>query len=217
MKCKIISALTCLALTLALLGGCASTEVRDYSGSQTAAPTAAAETAAPAETGARDYAEAYAAHAGDELVVTINGLPVTWDECFYWLSYGASLLEYYVGPVENWDAVCELDETVTNRQFISDYALESLIQYRALETGAGDIGAELSEEDRAELDALWEQDVADYAGGDEAAFEELPEELQRYLEASISFCKDHDEALFKAGFIAHAEYDKYREQLQGES
>jgi len=46
---------------------------------------------------------------------------------------------------------------------------------------------------------------------------ELPEELQRYLEASISFCKDHDEALFKAGFIAHAEYDKYREQLQGES
>ena len=46
---------------------------------------------------------------------------------------------------------------------------------------------------------------------------ELPEELQRHLESTMSFCKDHDEALFKAGFMAHANYDKYREQLQGES
>jgi hypothetical protein len=46
---------------------------------------------------------------------------------------------------------------------------------------------------------------------------ELPEELQRHLEASISFCKDQNEAMFKAGFMAHANYDKYREQLQGES
>ena len=167
---KILSLLVCVCVLICCLSGCASAEIRDYTG---AGETAAPEQSETLTEEMTDYSYAYAAHAPDEQVMTVNGLPVYWDECFYWLNYAAVLLEYYGEAVEDWDAECALDSTMTNREFVADYALDSLVQYRALETGAAESGAVISDEQQAELDALWDSDVQTYAGGDEAEFEKM--------------------------------------------
>lgn len=179
---RILSVLLVMAALLAVLTGCASSEIREFSGSENL--PAASGSADSAQQEAVDYTYAYEAHAADELVMTVNGLPVYWDECFYWLNYAVMLLGYYGESTEiDWDAACVLDETVTNRQFVSNYALDSVAQYRALETGAEKIGAVLTDEDKAELDALWEADVTNYGGGDEETFKAMLAE--QYMSAEL--------------------------------
>lgn len=153
MRTKLLSMLLCGCLMAGCLIGCADAGTPDVSGT-------------PEE-----------GYLPDAVVMTINGLDVTWEEYYYWLYDAVAATEYYVGEITDWDAASGIDATQTNREFIESYALDALKQYRAIEHRAAELKVELTEEDKQYLQELWDSDVASYGGGDEAAFLE-------YLESS---------------------------------
>jgi parvulin-like peptidyl-prolyl isomerase len=179
MKRKLIPLLLALALALACLAGCAGTEIQTYTPTDAPSPTPAdgEETPIPTETVAKDYTAAYEAFAPDTLVMTIDGLPVTWQEYFYWMYSNVYAIEYYYGEITDWDAACAFDETQTYREFVQNYALDTLVQYRALESHANEMGVTLTEEDEAQLQEQRQSDIDAYGGGDEAAFQEYLDSL----------------------------------------
>ena len=190
MRRRMIPLFLSLAMALACLAGCADNEIRSYTPTAAPSPTTDAgddQTDQTQETVDRDYAAAYAAYDPDTLVVTIDGLPVTWHEYFYWLQSCLYTLDNYYGAVTDWDAACALDESMTYREFIQQYALDTLVQYRALESHANQMGVVLDEEDEASLEEQWQTDVETYGGGDEEAFLEyldslfVGQELYQYI------------------------------------
>lgn len=199
MKSKIPALLLAACLIAACFAGCSDAGVRDYTGTDDNVEDVSPSPDTPEVTddtaaAGYDYDAAYAAYKPDMVVMTIDGLDVTWAEYFYWLYNAVYSIEYSYGEIEDWDALLfgdDHDYTATDhghdhdmtfRAYVQSYTLDILKQYRSLESNSSRLGASLSEEDRAYLEELWETDVANYGGGDEAAFTE-------YLE-SIYFSKD---------------------------
>lgn len=190
---KSIPALLCAAVLTAALTGCVGSQVREYTEPTPDPDATAAPTEAPAETDgsgaqAADYTYAYEKHNPDDLVMTIDGLPVYWKEYFYWLMSSVSTFDYYYGGVSDWNEACAMDSSMSNAEYTSAYALDYLTQYRSLEHNVKALGAELSEEDLAAVEETWNSYVDNYTDGDAEAFINdylipsfLDEELYRYL------------------------------------
>ena len=182
MKRKIPALILALALLLLCLAGCGgdtqpeSTDTPEPEASVSPSPEASPEATPEAE--ARDFSAAYAAFAPDTVVMTVNGLDVTWGEYFYWLFAGVQTLESYYGTVEDFNAVFDMDaEGRTYGEYIRYYADSMVEQYRALESHASELGVTLSQSSQDSLAAQWENDVATYGGGDEDTFLGYLEEL----------------------------------------
>lgn len=158
-----------LALCLGLLSGCQSSELRAYSDD--------IESEASNEVTQKDYTACFESYDPEELMMTINGIDVTWQELFYWYYYDVSSIEYYGEEISDWDDTSTFDGEQSYREYIQNNALEAVKHYSALEKKAEDMGIELSEENRAEIQSRWEENVASYGSGDEDAFVE-------YLESS---------------------------------
>jgi hypothetical protein len=188
MKFKAITALLCSLVLIGALTGCAGSEIRNFTNPENETGTETGGFTSDSAAESRDYAAAYAAYAPDELVMTINGLPVYWGEYFYWLSSAMGEYEYQYGSIDDWDAkaayyTCdcvvpgECGECESNRDYITHCVQEILVEYRALESNARRLGAELTDEDYANLEAIWQKDVESYSGGDEEAFIEYMESM----------------------------------------
>ncbi|HHU21960.1 MAG TPA: hypothetical protein GXZ52_00850 [Clostridiales bacterium] len=190
MKYRVISMLLCTVMLIAGLAGCAGSEIRSFTNpeneEETSAETGGFPSDSPGES--RDYSAAYAAYDPDELVMTINDLSVRWEEYFYWIRTVLDEYEYQYGRIADWDAKaayytcgCEIPgecgECESNRDYITNGVLEILVDFRALESNARRLGAELTEEDYANLEAMWEKDVEAYSGGDEEAFVQYMESI----------------------------------------
>lgn len=171
MKKRFLPILLCGSMMLAAIAGCGNAGVRDIQ-EDTAGSGSADETAQTVT----DYTYAREKYGLDEVVMTVDGLDVTWDEYFYWLGYSVTLIEQYYGAITDWNANCPFDETQTYKDYVMQSANDIVIQYHALEKNATEAGATISEEDQAYLDGLWEQDRESYAEGDEDAF-------QKYLKS----------------------------------
>lgn len=128
-----------------------------------------------------DYDAAYAMYSPDTVVMTINGIDVTWDVYFYWLYTMANQYEYYGGGTIDWSM--ELDAEYTYESYAKEYAKNVITQYWVIEGVAGEMGIELTEEDLASIETMYQEGVDYYGAGDEQAFEE-------YL-ASIYFNKEN--------------------------
>ena len=172
MKTKLIPVVLAAAVCLGLFAGCQSSTLRSFSEDAAAEPSPA--TTDTAST-AKDYTPAYAAYDPDEVMLSVDGIDVTWGELFYWYEYDVSNMESYYGDITDWDAESGVAEGKTNREYVMENALDTVKHYCALESKAKDLGISLSEEDKATLETIWQNNVTSYGNGDEAAFIEYLE------------------------------------------
>ena len=173
MKTKSIALLLVLIMCLGVFAGCQSSELRAYS-DETDSPEASPTSQA---TETKDYTPVYESFEPDTVMMTINGIDVTWQELFYWYYYDASALESYYGQITDWEGACAADNSKSNSEFIMERALDTLKHYYGLESKAAELGVSLSEEDKADIDALWQSNVDNYGEGGEEAFTEYLESL----------------------------------------
>ena len=173
MKTKLIPFVLAVSVCLGLFAGCQSSELHSYSEEATT-DTAGTEAADTTET-AKDYTPAYEAYDPDEVMLTVNGIDVTWGELFYWYEYDVSSIENYYGDITDWDAECSFAEGKTNREYVMETALDTVKHYCALESKAKELGVELTEQDEADLQTTWQNNVDSYGNGDEATFIEYLE------------------------------------------
>lgn len=176
MKIKIIALLAVISIMAGIFAGCQSSELREYPG-EPEPSSGEADQPASGENTRLDFAPVFEAYEPDTVMMTINGIDVTWRELFYWYYYEVSVLINYVGGMPVWDEICFMDSTKTYEEYVKDTALETIKHYCALESKASDMGIELTEEDQAELESRWQSSVESYGGGDEAAFKEYLEQL----------------------------------------
>ena len=168
-----------LALCLGLLAGCQSSELRAYSDDL--------ESEASNEVSQKDYTACFESYDPEEVMMTINGIDVTWRELFYWYYYDVSALEQYNGEISDWDDSSSFNGEQSYRDYVLNNALEVVKHYCSLETKAEDMGVKLSEEDLAVIKSRWEENVASYGSGDEDAFLDylesifLSKELYMYI------------------------------------
>lgn len=168
MKTKLIPILLVLPLCLALFAGCQSSALRSYS--QDAAEASPSPDSGDAAGTTLDYADCYASYDPDEVMLTINGIDVTWGELFYMYYSEKSYLEQYLGTITDWSAASSFDATKTNAEFIKDEVLETVKQYCVIESKAKELNVVLTDEDKQTLKTNWETSVTQYGNGDEAAF-----------------------------------------------
>lgn len=165
MNTKVISLILAVSVCFALMSGCQSSKLRSYS------EDLAKESPSPeASQTSKDYTPCYEYYDPDEVMLTVNGIDVTWSELFYWYVYDVSNMENYYGEIEDWNAQCSFNTEKTNREYVMDNALDTVKHYCAVESKAKELGVTLTDEDKATLKSNWENNVKNYGGGDEASF-----------------------------------------------
>lgn len=120
------------------------------------------------------FQNAYAKYEPDTVVMTVNGQEMVWSDYFSWIFNIVSQIESYYGEV---DWTTEIEEGYTYNDWAREYAQASSSQYIAIEQGAKAAGIEITEVDRAELDALYESDIQQYGGGDRDIFLQMLGEM----------------------------------------
>lgn len=160
-----LSLLLALALMFACLTACGSAAPGSDSGPE---DSPAPEVSPEPEREPDRYDLAFARYAPEEVVMTINGEPVTWQEYFYWI-YS---IAYQLDQMSEIDWSEDLDGTYTYQTYAQQYAESALTQYSVVERKAEELGLEISEEEQADIDAIYAEDVEQYGSGDEAVFAE---------------------------------------------
>lgn len=178
---RLISIILTAALMLTCLTACTGSGVREYTDptsdpSASEVPEDSASTdenpAESEEPEAVDYTYAYEAYDPDTLVATINGKPVYWAEYFYWLHDAVSIITTYYADISNWDDPCELDASMSYSEYVNKYALDAVLQYRAMETKAEELGITVTDADRESFESTWNDNI-EYFGSEEALLEQL--------------------------------------------
>ncbi|NLV87435.1 MAG: hypothetical protein GX025_09530 [Clostridiales bacterium] len=182
---KRIYMLIAVAASIFMLAGCQSSQLLSYSGApiesrdekeapeeteETSAPESEAPEVLPSQEAEGEYSDAYNAYPRRETMMTVDGMNINWDELFYWYIYDVSNLEAYFGEITDWDAPCGLDNSMTNREYVMQNAIDTIKQYSSLQIKAKDMGIKLNEVDKVMLEANWQQNVINYGNGDEQAF-----------------------------------------------
>lgn len=168
MKTKTISLLLVLAMCLLMFAGCQSAGLHSLS-EDAAAEGEPEASATPEATGPKDYTAAYEAYPADQVMLTVDGVDITWGELFYWYVYDVSNIESYLGAITDWDAASDFDSTKTTREYVTENAITTISNYCSLEKKAADMGIELSEIDVGMMEAAWSEMISTYGGGSEAA------------------------------------------------
>ena len=172
-----IAAILCAGMLVASLSACTGSGVKEYT-DPTADPSASVQ---PVETDAveteipeaPDYTYAFEKYSPETVVMNINGLPITWNELFYWIMYNRNSFEMYFGTIEDWSAANAANPEQTNSEAILEAALGYIKEYTSLESNVKDMGAELSDEQKQTAEEIWLQQIDQYGGGDEEAFIDL--------------------------------------------
>lgn len=99
-----------------------------------------------------DFAALYAEHSPDEIVMTVDGEPVTWEQYFYSLQYNTSVVYYYLsmyysyGSNFAWTDIMS-EDGMTFADYVQMGTEQTLAQQLAIEKHARELGYELSEDD----------------------------------------------------------------------
>ena len=164
-----IAALLCAGMLITSLSACAGSDVRSYETPDPSASELPVETD-DVDTATADYTYAFEKYSPETVVMSINGLPVTWNEFFYWTMYNRSYLEMYFGTIEDWSAANVGNPEQTNNQAILESVEGSIVNYRSLESNLIDMGVELTDEQKVDIENIWLQQVDQYAEGDVEVF-----------------------------------------------
>ncbi|MEA4894650.1 MAG: peptidylprolyl isomerase [Oscillospiraceae bacterium] len=167
MKTKLVPFVLAATLCLGLFAGCQSSKIGSLSeDAASASPSPSDDTSQTT----KDYTPCYETYSPDEVMLTVNGIDVTWSELFYWYEFDVSNIENQTGDITDWDADCSFASGKTNREYVMENAIDTIKHYCALQSKANDMGVTLTEEDKAALQTTWQNNVNSYGNGDEAAF-----------------------------------------------
>ena len=178
---KTLSILLALTLALGLLSGCAAgsaAKTEPAASPAESTPEPAADPSAEAEPTAEpfDAEAAYAAFSEgvqraraaidpDTVIATVDGQALTWEMFYYFVVGDLQEVFYYTGKLpENFNEM--LSEETTWQKNFTESALAQATYYLEAAAKADELGVELTDEQRAALDAAWDKVVADY--GDES-------------------------------------------------
>ncbi len=117
-----------------------------------------------------NYPGAYASLDPKSVMLTINEKDITWDMMFYYINYAIYEIESQGYQISDWSGVYQDD--ITYKDYVLDSATNLALQYAALQYGAEDINVTLTDEDKAAVQASWDERVTS-AGSEEAFLAEL--------------------------------------------
>lgn len=127
--------------------------------------------------GTIDFDKIYALHEPDEVIGTLNGRNITWDEYFYaYYTYAKDTQQYidqlkqYYGLDVGWDDVIDEGTGETFASGVASYPERFLSQYAAIEQYASDNGITIEAADEEELANLLKSNIVSLCG--EGATEE---------------------------------------------
>lgn len=188
---KFIALLIAICLAFAIFTGCNGTSASDGTSVEDTVP---AESSAPSEEPAAEADEQpaaeihsvdlealYASHEPDEVVASVDGSDITWEEYYYFLSvqvqqidnYFAQMASYY-GETVNWDD--EIDTDATYEDIAVTNAESMLSQLIGIEKYAADNGVKLGSDDDEQLASQLQSDIATVCG-DDATEEQFDEAI----------------------------------------
>lgn len=178
----IISLALVFSLIAAFMAGCSNNSDKDVSPGDEVEATASE--LDPDKKYDYDYDTASQFLPNDELIMTVNGYDVFWQEYFYYLKYAVTYINNYFGPIE-WDGEMEsviTGETVTMNEGVLELANDMAQYYRLVESFAADEGIEITDEDMAG----YEKSMIEYYGSEEALQEDmkanyLPKDVAIYM------------------------------------
>ena len=188
MKKRSIAILLALVLSLSLFAGCgkSGTQPEETAPAETAevTPEATPETTdKSADEIMADnmaaaiyerYSAIYAKHDPDDVVMTINGEPVTWSDYFFWLYSNCYQYEAYYN-VTDWSEV--VNGTDTYEDFVKASVEAYATQFWVITQKAKELGITLSADDLAAIEEAKQADLESVADGDEDAFAEQKKEM----------------------------------------
>lgn len=165
MKAKrFVAILLALVLCLGAFTACASSGLQEREDDDTDS------SASPSASSDPNLDAAFQSHDADEVVMTVNGEDIYWDEFFYWMYTTVANIEGYYGEITDWDA--EFAEGMSYADYVL-YDSESVIKYyRAVEDMAGEENVTLTDDDREYLEELYASG-AEYFGSEDAYNEYL--------------------------------------------
>ena len=156
-----------------------------------------------------DLDAVYALHDPSEVVATVDGRNVTWDEYFYWLSSGAASVENYMlqmafyGMDISWEEAWGEDPDENFFDYVCYSAEENIKPFVAIEAIAAENGVTLDEAGEAELAERMQQYRVECVG--EGATDEEYAEYMRTVERlgldTLEMLM-RDSALYQACFTA---------------
>ncbi len=153
MKRMLAAALGAVMITLCISGCGAS--IGTYSGPT---PTLSAQTGI-------DYAAAFAAYEPEEVVMTVDGSPVTWEEYYHWIYYALYSMEAQQGEIADVNGAYPYgDGEQTYAGYAADSAADMCVQYHAMEARAAQAGVSLTARDQDRLADLLRSDIISVCG-----------------------------------------------------
>ena len=141
-----------------------------------------------------DYEKIYALHAPEEIVGSVDGRELSWDEYFYWLHDMGTQAESYIrslamyGQSLSWTDKLSSDSEQTLAEYVLELTGETTRQLAVIEAVAGENDVTLTAENEAAIAAQLQQTIVNACG--EGATEE-----------------DFN-ALLEENFISRAMYDR---------
>ncbi len=174
---RIIALLLCAVLLLALCACSAETRIESYEDDTTelTAVTPEPETVETAETATAglDWAAAYARHDPSDVVIRVDGDPITWQELFYELANVTAGLQSAAGSaITDWNA--KIRDSAGNEancgDYVLSYALTVLAQYHCVYSHLTAEGVTLSAEGEEYVESVKQSMIDNYFGGDKQKF-----------------------------------------------
>lgn len=148
-----------------------------------------------------DFEELYASHDADEVVMTMDGEDVTWEEYFYWLYYSGVQVNNYINQMAanmsaygmnvTWDDAAD-DSGISFKDYVVKLAEENIRQIHSIKKFSAENDVTLTEDN---LKAIEEQRKTDMVNlcGEEVSDEEFAEFLKSTYYLPIKVYDDMNE------------------------
>jgi len=156
----------------------------------------------------------------DAVVLTVEGMEVTWAEYSNWLIYGKALYENNYGEITDWTAPSVPDETQSIYEFVKNDTRYVLQLHKAIQLKAEELGIKLTDAEKQQIEDAVQQTKTQYgAEFDEFIKNSYGDETQYiyFLETSSLYAKCFDslygEKAEKFSDADMAEYTRDEEYL----
>lgn len=148
-----------------------------------------------------DFEALYASHDADEVVMTMDGEDVTWEEYFYWLYYSGVQVNNYINQMAanmsaygmnvTWDDAAD-DSGISFKDYVVQLAEDNIRQIHSIKKFSAENDVTLTEDD---LKAIEEQRKTDMVNlcGEEVSDEEFAEFLKSTYYLPIKVYDDMNE------------------------
>lgn len=148
-----------------------------------------------------DFEELYASHDADEVVMTMDGEDVTWEEYFYWLYYSGVQVNNYINQMAanmsaygmdvSWDDAAD-DTGISFKDYVVQLAEDNIRQIHSIKKFSAENDVTLTEDN---LKAIEEQRKTDMVNlcGEEVSDEEFTEFLKSTYYLPIKVYDDMNE------------------------